>query len=225
MNSALQKGWSYLQRTNDYWKNKTQPIKGGSADEKLQALETYLDLDEGEKSKLTELRQQEDGEDFIARKIEDINDYASHRTAFIANAIAQFLIVNLSSVSLLSFVPDTWFKVLMVGGNLIIAFIAWRRISLAKSQLLNGPSEEPEWSFWGMFRGNRRKHNQHIKKQAQAYKIRMRDERLFSIMYLVNAVTIFFASQLILTEYLPAIIRGIINIPLFIISLLDKLKL
>jgi len=38
-------------------------------------------------------------------------------------------------------------------------------------------------------------------------------------MYLVNAVTIFFASQLILTEYLPAIIRGIINIPLFIISL------
>ena len=47
----------------------------------------------------------------------------------------------------------------------------------------------------------------------------MRDERIFSIVYAINAVTFFFASQLILSGYLPSIIRGLINFPLFIVTI------
>ena len=47
----------------------------------------------------------------------------------------------------------------------------------------------------------------------------MSDERIFSILYTVNAVTLFFGSQLILSGYLPSVIQGIVNFPLFIITI------
>ena len=219
MINPLQKAWSYLQRANEYWDDKTQPLRDSSSTNKLDNVNTYFEFDDKEQTKLQTIQNEDDGEDFIDRKIDDVNRNASHRTAFVANALAQFLLVNLSSISLLSFVPDSWFKVLMVGANLLIAFLAWRRIRNSRSQLLEGPSDEPNWSFWGMFRSNRRKHNQHVKDLAEPYKFRMRDERLFSIMYMVNAVTLFFASQLIFSDYLPAIIGGIINFPLFIVTI------
>ncbi len=219
MTNLLQKAWSYLQGANDYWDDKTQPVHGNTIAEKLENLTTYFKLDSGDQADLQQVANEDGGKAFINRKVNDVNRNASHRTAFAANALFQFLLVNLSSISLLGFVPDSWFKVLLIGANLFIAFLAWRRIRNSGSQLLKGPSEEPDWSFWGMFRSNRRKHNQHIKDLAEPHKIRMRDERIFSIMYMVNAVTIFFASQLILSGYLPSIIRGIINFPLFILTI------
>ena len=219
MTNLLQKAWGTLQRANDYWDDKTQPLRDSSTANKFDHLKTYFKFDSDEQAELQKIQNEEYGEDFIDRKIDDVNRNASHRTAFVANALAQLLLVNLSSMSLLSFVPELWFKGLLVGANLFIAFLAWRRICNSKSQLLEGPSEEPNWSFWGMFRSNRRKHNQHIKDLAEPHKLRMRDERVFSIMYMINAVTLFFASQLILSEYLPAIIGGIINFPLFIVTI------
>lgn len=219
MTSLLQKAWGYLQQANDYWDEKTQPVHGKSIADKLDNLKTYFKLDNDEYLDLEKVQAEEDGVVFISRKVNDVNRNASHRTAFLANALFQFLLVNLSSMTLLSFVPGSWFKVLLVGANLLIAFLAWRRIRNSRSQLLKGPRDEPDWSFWGMFRSNRRKHNQHIKDLAEPHKIRMRDERIFSILYAVNAVTIFFASQLILSGYLPAIIRGIVNLPLFLITI------
>ena len=219
MTNPLQKAWAYLQRANDYWDDKTQPLRDSSTANKLDTLKTYFKFDAKEQTSLQKIQNEEDGEEFIDRKINDVNRNASHRTAFVANALAQLLLVNLSSMSLLSFVPESWFKVLLVGANLLIALLAWRRIRNSKSQLLDGPSDEPNWSFWGMFRSNRRKHNQHVKDLAEPHKFRMRDERVFSIMYMVNAVTLFFASQLILSDLLPAIIRGIINFPLFIVTI------
>ena len=198
---------------------KTQPLRDSSTVDRFDKLNSYFNFDTKEQAKLQKTKIEEDGEDFIDRKVDDVNRNASHRTAFVANALAQFLLINVSSISLLSFVPESWFKILLVGANLFIALIAWRRIRNSRSQLLEGPSEEPNWSFWGMFRSNRRKHNQHVKDLAEPHKIRMRDERLFSIMYVVNAVTLFFASQLIFSEYLPSIIEGIINFPLFIVTI------
>ena len=98
-----------------------------------------------------------------------------------------------------------------------MVLIAWRRLGTKKKRMLEGPGDEPEWTFWGMFRGNRRKHNLHIKELAQPHKIRMRDERLFSIMYLVNAITLLFAGQFLFTDLLPSLLQFIINIPLFIL--------
>jgi len=219
MPNFLQKAWGYLQGANDYWDEKTQPVHGRAIEDKLENLTNYFKFDTDQISELDTVRNEEDGPEFINRKINDVNRNASHRTAFAANALFQFLLVNLSSISILSFVPDSWFKVLLVGANLVIAFLAWRRIRTSRSQILKGPSEEPEWSFWGMFRSNRRRHNQHIKDLAEPHKIRMRDERIFSIVYAINAVTFFFASQLILSGYLPSIIRGLINFPLFIVTI------
>lgn len=219
MINPLQKAWSYLQRTNEYWDDKTQPLRDSETANKFDKLKAYFKLDTNEQADIRKIYNEEDGEAFIDRKINDVNRSASHRTAFIANALAQLLLVNLSSVSLLSFVPESWFKIILVGVNLLVAFLAWRRIRNSKSQLLKGPSEEPNWSFWGMFRSNRRKHNKHVKDLAEPHKIRMRDERIFSILYTVNAVTLFFASQLIFSDYLPAIVGGIINFPLFILTI------
>ena len=219
MINPLQKAWGYLQRANDYWDDKTQPLRESDNANKFDNLKTYFKFDSKDQTKLQKIQKEEDGEDFIERKIDDVNRNASHRTAFVVNALAQLLLVNVSSFSLLSFVPESWFKILLVGANLLVALIAWRRIRNSKSQLLEGPSDEPNWSFWGMFRSNRRKHNQHVKDLAEPHKIRMRDERLFSIMYVVNAVTLFFASQLIFSDYLPGIIGGIINFPLFIVTI------
>lgn len=219
MINPLQKAWGYLQRANEYWDDKTQPLRDDDSANKFDHLQAYFEFDSDEQADLQKIRTEDDGEDFIDRKINDVNRNASHRTAFVANALAQLLLVNLSSMSLLSFVPESWFKVLLIGANLFVAWIAWRRIRNSKKQLLEGPSEEPNWSFWGMFRSNRRKHNQHVKDLAEPHKIRMRDERIFSIMYTVNAVTLFFASQLIFSDYLPSIIGGIINFPLFIVTI------
>lgn len=219
MTNPLQKAWSYLQRANEYWDDKTQPLRDSTTANKLDNLKTYFEFNAKQQTKLLKIQSEENGEAFIDRKINDVNRNASHRTAFVANALAQLLLVNVSSMSLLSFVPESWFKILLVSANLLIALIAWRRIRNSKSQLLEGPSDEPNWSFWGMFRSNRRKHNQHVKDLAEPHKLRMRDERLFSIMYVVNAVTLFFASQLIFSDYLPAIIGGIINFPLFIVTI------
>jgi len=190
MPNFLQKAWGYLQGANDYWDEKTQPVHGRAIEDKLENLTNYFKFDTDQISELDTVRNEEDGPEFINRKINDVNRNASHRTAFATNALFQFLLVNLSSISILSFVPDSWFKVLLVGANLVIAFLAWRRIRTSRSQILKGPSEEPEWSFWGMFRSNRRKHNQHIKDLAEPHKIRMRD-----------------------------IIRGLINFPLFIVTI------
>ena len=219
MTNLLQKAWGYLQRANDYWDDKTQPVHGSTLSEKLDSLKTYFKLDSADESDLQQVQNEDGGSEFIHRKVNDVNRNASHRTAFAANALFQLILVNVSSISLLSFVPDSWFKVILIGANLAVAFIAWRRIRNSKSQLLKGPSDEPDWSFWGMFRSNRRKHNQHIKDLAEPHKILMRDERIFSILYTANAITLFFASQLILSGYLPSIIRGIINFPLFIVTI------
>ena len=219
MSNLLQKAWGYLQQAGDYWDNKTQPIQGKAITDKISSLQSYYDFDAAEQNELQAVQSEEDGKEYIERKVDHINRNASHRTAFIVNAAIQLLLVNLSSISLLSFVPDLWFKLLLIGANLFIAFVAWRRIRTSKNTLLKGPSDEPEWSFLGMFRCNRRKHNQHIKDLAEPHKIRMRDERLFSIMYLVNAFTIFFASQLILSGYLPSLILGVINVPLLILTI------
>lgn len=219
MSSLLHKAWGYLQRADDYWDDKTQPIVGKSHTDKIASLTTYFKLDSDEQTDLEKVDNEDDGQQYIRRRITDINRNASHRTAFLVNAAIQFLLVNLASISLLSFVPDLWFKLLLIGANLYVAFVAWRRIRSSKTKILKGPSDEPEWSFFGMFKNNRRKHNQHIKELAEPHKVRMRDERFFSIMYLVNAVTIFFASQLILSGYLPGLIRGVINFPLFILTI------
>lgn len=219
MTNLLQKAWRYLQQTNDYWDKKTQPLLGRSMAEKLDNLQTYFKLNSEQQAELQKVEAEDNGSDFINRKVSDVNRNASHRTAFIANALIQLILVNVSSLPLLGYVPDSWFKVLLVGANLIVAFIAWRRIRNSKSQVLNGPSDEPDWTFWGMFRSNRRRHNQHIKDLAEPHKIRMRDERFFSIIYLTNAVTLIFASQLIFSGYLPSIISALINFPLFILTI------
>jgi len=219
MTGILQKIWDYLKLANSIWKDKTHPVKGKSVDDKVNSLQNYFTLDSGEKEKLTTLRNQDDGNNFIADKVNEINDYASHRAAFFVNAIAQFLFVNLSSLSLLSIVPASWFKALLIAGNLFMVLQAWWRFRAKKRTLLQGPSAEPEWSIWGVLRGNRRKHNRHIKEQAQPYKIRMRNERLFSIMYLINAVTILFAGQIIFTDQLPSLLGFVLNIPIFLMTI------
>ena len=223
MTSLFQKGWDTLGRANNYWKEKTQPIAGQNNAEKLQRVQQYFKLSEAEQAKLETVQKQEKSDAFILGKINDVNRYASHRTAFFANALIQLLLVNLSAVTVLSFVPALYFKAVLVALNLLIAVLAWRGIRSSKKHLLLGPAQKPQWSIWGIFRGNRRKHNKHIKNEAQPYKIRMRDERLFMMFYLLNAITIFFASQLIFANYLPAFLQGIINIPVFLLSLLFAL--
>lgn len=217
--SLMQKSWSYLKRGNDYWEEKTQPLLGRTMAEKLSELQTYFKLNSKQQTELQKVEAEDKGSDFIKRKVDDVNRNASHRTAFLANALIQLLLVNLSTLPILGYIPDSWFKVLLIGANLFVAFIAWRRIRNSKSQVLKGPGDEPDWTFWGMFRSNRRRHNKHIKDLAEPHKVRMRDERLFSIMYLVNAVTLIFASQLILTGYLPSLIRALVNFPLFILTI------
>lgn len=219
MTSLMRKAWGYLKQADDYWDDKTQPLLGRTIDEKLASLQTYFKLDEKQNTKLKEVEAGEDGADYVIRKVKDVNRNASHRTAFLANALIQLLLVNLSSLPLLGYIPDSWFKLLLVAANLFVAFIAWRRIRNSKSQLLSGPTEEPDWTFWGMFRSNRRRHNQHIKDLAEPHKIRMRDERLFSILYAVNAVTLLFASQLIFTDKLPSILSSLVNLPLFLLTI------
>lgn len=216
MTGNLQKIWDYLRQANSYWKDKTQPIKGKSVSEKIASLQTCFNLDDDDQ---TSLREHQEEKGFITRKVDAINDYASHRAAFITNAVAHLLLVNLSSLSLLSFVPVSWFKSLFIGANVFFVLLAWWRFRANKRKILHGPSEEPEWSFWGIFRGNRRKHNLHIKELAQPYKVRMRDERLFSIMYLINAVALLFAGQIFMTDILPSLLQFIVNIPLFILTI------
>ncbi len=216
MTGNFQKIWNYLKEANSYWKNKTQPIKGKSVDDKLVSLQNYFKLDSEDQAALQEHQKEKN---FIADKVDEINDYASHRAAFITNSVAQLLLVNLSSLSLLSIVPASWLKTLFISANIFFVLLAWWRLRAKKRKLIHGPSEEPEWSLWGIFRGNRRKHNKHIKEQAQPYKVRMRDERLFSIMYLVNAVALLLAGQFVLTDSLPSFLQFIVNIPLFILTI------
>jgi len=219
MTGALHKFWDYLKLANSFWKDKTQPVKGKSIDDKIIALQNHLKLDSDDQATLKTLRNEDNGSEFITRKVDEINDYASHRAAFLANTLAQLLLVNLSAFSLLSLVPVSWFKSILIIANLIVAILAWWSLRSKKRRLLRGPTAEPEWSIWGIFRGNRRKHNRHIKDQAQPYKVRMRNERLFSIMYLINAVTILFAGQFIFTDQLPSLLTAILNIPLFILTI------
>lgn len=209
----------YLKQLNNYWNAKTQPIQGKTNTEKLQDLEHYYKLNSGEKKKLENVQKLENGQKFINFQIDKINHYASHRTAFVLNAVIQFFMLNLSSIGLLSFVPSYWFKIIMVGSNCLIALLAWLRIRAAKRALLLGLDAEPKWTFLGIFSGNRRKHNKHIIDKAEPYRVMMRDGRLFTAMYVVNAITIFFGHQLIFSEYLPSLISSIINIPLFIFIL------
>ncbi len=228
MAGIFQKGWDALGRANSSWKDRTQPITGQTLQDRLQKLQSYFKMDAAEQAKLAALIQDkkgksEKGEAFLLSKVNDVNRYASHRIAFVANAFIQLLLVNLSTITVLSFMPAFYFKAALVGVNLLVALLAWRRIRASRKQLLLGPSQKPKWSIWGIFRGNRRKHNKHIKNQAQPYKIRMRDERFFMMVYLLNAITIFFASQLIFANYLPSILQGIIGIPVFILSLLFAL--
>jgi len=219
MTGAVTKAWDYLKRANSFWKDKTQPIKGRSFNDKFESLQNHFSFDDKDKSKLNDVREHDDGTEFIDVKIDEINDYASHRSAFIINALAHLLLVNLSSLPLIGFIPSLWFKILFIAVNLLMVLTALWRLRTKKGRLLIGPSEEPEWTFWGMFRGNRRKHNLHVKEKAQPYKVRMRDERLFSIIYLVNAVTLLFAGQFIFTDLLPSLLQFIVNIPLFILTI------
>lgn len=215
----IRKILDYFKQLNSYWNAKTQPIHGNTDTEKLQNLEHYYKLTSNEKKQLENVQELENGKKFINFQIDKINNYASHRTAFLLNTVIQFLMVNLSSIGLLSFVPSYWFKIILVGFNLFIALLAWQRIRTSKRALLLGLDAEPKWSFWGMFGGNRRKHNMSIKNKAEPYRVIMRDERLFATMYVVNVLTIFFAHQLIFSNYLPSLISSIINIPLFIFIL------
>jgi len=215
----IRKVLDYLKQLNSYWNTKTQPIHGKTNTEKLQNLEHYYKLNSDEKKQLENVQELGNGEKFINFQIDKINHYASHRTAFLLNAVIQFLMVNLSSIGVLSFVPSYWFKIILVGSNFFIALLAWKRIRAAKRTLLLGLDAEPKWSFWGIFGGNRRKHNNYTKNKAEPYKVFMSDGRLFSTMYVVNVLTMFFAHQLIFSNYLPSLISGVINIPLFIIIL------
>ncbi len=219
MTSFLQKIWSFLHLVNGHWKAKTQPIRGKTDSDLLKSLRAYFDLSNNERKKLSTLKKKKKGSNFITQKVDEVNRYASHRTAFLANALVQLLLVNLASISLLGFIPNIYSKLLLVSANLLIALLAWRRVRACKQTLLQGPATKPKWSIWGAFRGNRRKHNKHIKAQAKPYKTHMSDERLFRMIYLINAITIFFASQLLWSDHLPALLRGLINFPLFIITL------
>jgi len=174
MTNIIKMLWDYLKRANSIWKDKTQPIKGRSFDDKYESIQNHYSLSDNNKNKLDAVRGQDGGDKFISVKVDEINDYASHRAAFFINALAQLLLVNLSSLPLMGFIPAMWFKVLLVTINLLMVLTALWRLRTKKNRMLLGPSEEPEWTFWGMFRGNRRKHNLHIKEQAQPYKVRMR---------------------------------------------------
>ncbi len=220
MTGIFQRGWDALNQANSSWKQKTQPIAGQTDSDKVQQLKTYFKMDATEQDKLDTVAQQEKGRAFILDKVDAINRYASHRTAFLLNAMIQLLLVNIGVVTVLSFISPLYSKLLLVGVNLLMVFVGWRRIRVSKKQLLLGPLQKPQWSIWGVFRGNRRKYNKHIKKEAKPYKIRMRDERLFMMIYLLNAITIFFASQLIFANYLPSLLQGIVNIPVFFLSLI-----
>jgi len=128
MSNLLKKAWGYLQSANNYWDDKTQPVHGDSTNEKITSLTTYFKYDSDDKQELSKVEAEDGGKEFIYRKVNDVNRNASHRTAFVANALFQLLIVNVSSFSLLSFVPASWFKILLIGANLAVAFIAWRRL-------------------------------------------------------------------------------------------------
>lgn len=186
--------------------------------EKLANLQTYFNLTSKQHAELQAVDAEDDQTDYVNRKVKTVNRNASHRTAFATNALIQLLLVNLSTLPLLGYIPGSWFKVFLIGANLLVALIAWKRIRNSKKQLLKDPSDAPDWTFWGIFQSNRRNHNKHIKDLPEPHKVRMRDERLFSILYLVNAVTLIFASQLILSGYLPSLIRAIVNFLLFIIT-------
>ncbi len=223
MTNLFQKGWNALNEANRRWKAKTQPIAGQVQADTWQQLKNYFRMNEAEQARLETLTQQEKGRVFLSGKVNEINRYASHRTTFLLNAAIQLLLVNIASITVLGFIPLLYAKAALVGVNLLMVLLAWRRIRGSRKQLLLGPSEKPKWSIWGIFRGNRRKHNKHIKQQAKPYKTSMRDERLFMMIYLLNAMTIFFASQLIFANYLPSVLQGIISIPVFLLSLLFAL--
>ena len=219
MTNILKMLWDYLKRANSIWKDKTQPIKGRSFDDKFESIQTHYSLSDNDDNRLNKVRGLDKGEKFISVKVDEINDYASHRAAFFINVLAHILLVNFSTLPLMGYIPSLWFKVVFVAVNLFMLLTALWRMRTKKNRMLTGPGEEPEWTFWGIFRGNRRKHNLHIKEKAQPYKVRMRDERLFSIMYLVNAITLLFAGQFLFTDQLPSLLQFIVNIPLFILTI------
>jgi len=158
-------------------------IKGRSFDDKYESIQNHYSLSDNNKNKLDAVRGQDGGDKFISVKVDEINDYASHRAAFFINALAQLLLVNLSSLPLMGFIPAMWFKVLLVTINLLMVLTALWRLRTKKNRMLLGPSG------------------------------------LFSILYLVNAVTLLFAGQFIFTDQLPSLLQFIINIPLFILTI------
>ena len=56
MTNILKMLWDYLKRANSIWKDKTQPIKGRSFDDKFESIQTHYSLSDNDDNRLNKVR-------------------------------------------------------------------------------------------------------------------------------------------------------------------------
>jgi len=112
---------SLLTQTSVVFHQLTFSLAQGSHEETIAQLSERWKLSDQQRQFLTGLCSEKTGAAFFDEKIEEMNRGALHRSAFVLNAVAQLLFVDLGAQLYLSLPQIKW---LFVAANLALAWIA-----------------------------------------------------------------------------------------------------
>jgi hypothetical protein len=190
---AVTRRW--LARLSHWSAKATFRIRRGAPEVTIAELGKSWPLTEAQRASLLQLGGSKPGAAFIDEKVANINRAAFHRSAFVLNAAAHLLFVDLAAQLLLSL----WqLKAALVAANLLLALVAHFQMGENFRALLAGPRQLPKKRrLWGLLRNPR--YNKAVKKSSRPYaRSAWKEQTLYRTAYFFNAATIFLGSQFIL---------------------------
>ncbi len=190
--AAARKYWT---RASALIAQATFRIDRGTTEETLASLNERLKLNEEQRLTLSALAANKPGAAFIDERVQDINRAAYHRSAFLLNALVQFLFVDVASTF---FVTLPQIKYTLIIANLMLAGLAQATLREAFNAMLAGPNAlPPKRIFFGLFPN--REYNRAVKKNSRPYaRHAWRENSLYRPAYFVNAGSIFLGAQFII---------------------------
>jgi hypothetical protein len=190
---AVTRDW--ISRVTTLFHRLTFRIKRGNTPaETLEEVGKRWKIDDKSRQMLLQFTATKPGAAFIDEKVQAINRAAFHRSAFVFNALTQFLFVDLAAQLTLS-LPTL--KALAVLANLILALVAHLEMRKNFNALVAGPNKLPKRRrFLGLLANP--KYNRAVKRSSKPYaRAAWKEKSLYRLGYFVNAGTIFLGSQFI----------------------------
>jgi hypothetical protein len=190
---AVTRRW--LGRVSTWSAKATFRIKRGAPALTIAELGARWTLSEPQRTFLLKLGETKPGAAYIDEKVAGINRAAFHRSAFVLNAAAHLLFVDLAAQLLLS-LPEL--KLALVAANLLLALIAHVEMRQHFRALVSGPRKLPKRRrLLGLLRNPR--YNKAVKKSSKPYaRSAWKEMTLYRTAYFVNAAAIFLGSQFII---------------------------